>query len=348
MRRIIILMMAFFTCFALAAWPQAQAQWKHKIVTFDVPGAGTGSGQGTNPWGIVEGGWIQGDYADSNGVYHGFLRSPEGVITKFDIPGMGEGAGQGAIEVSGMNEDLEIVGWYFDSNNAYRSFIRWPQGKLKKFGCPSAGAGGTAAVAVSSAGLVSSGYQDANQAWHGCLRARDGTFTEYDPPDAGTGAYQGTYAGLFGSVTPEGAVVGSYLDNNNMWHAYLRAPDGTITEFDDPNAGTGGGTGTLAINRSGEIWGWYFDPNIVFHGYLRSPDGTYTEVDAPGAGTGAYQGTNGGYAISDGSIASDGTVKVSMSIRATCTTASCELRMASSKRLTLPAQALARGREPYH
>src|ERR1039458_9377868 len=48
-----------------------------------------------------------------------------------------------SVEVSGMNEDLEIVGTYFDSNNAYHSFIRWPQGKFKTFECPSAGAGRT-------------------------------------------------------------------------------------------------------------------------------------------------------------------------------------------------------------
>ena len=37
MKRIGIVMLAFFTCFALAAWPQAQPQ----IITFDAPGAGT-------------------------------------------------------------------------------------------------------------------------------------------------------------------------------------------------------------------------------------------------------------------------------------------------------------------
>ena len=41
MKRISIMMLVICTCFALAAWPQA----KHKITEFNVPGAGTGSGQ---------------------------------------------------------------------------------------------------------------------------------------------------------------------------------------------------------------------------------------------------------------------------------------------------------------
>jgi len=50
---------------------QASAQ---TIATFDAPGAGTGSGQGTLPSSLNLGGVIQGAYIDSGGgVYHGFL-----------------------------------------------------------------------------------------------------------------------------------------------------------------------------------------------------------------------------------------------------------------------------------
>jgi len=302
-------MLVFFVCFVSTAWPQVEPPGKHKIITFDVPGAGTGAGQGTMPVGIVQGDWVMGSYIDANGVYHGFLRAPDGTITKFDVPGMGYGAGQGVVEAFGMTPRLEIVGSYFDANNAYHGFLRTPQGEFTTFDCPGAGAGGTAGEAVNPAGLISAMYLDANSAWHGCLRARDGTFTEYDPPDAGTGFWQGPYAALFDGINPEGAIVGEYVDNNNMWHGYLRASDGTITEFDDPNAGTGGGTGALGINPSGKIWGWYFDANIVFHGYLRSRDGVLTAVDVPGAGTGTCQGTNAGCGpIGYGGINPEGTV----------------------------------------
>lgn len=44
-----------------------------KITTYDVPGAGTGSGQGTQTSGINNPGAITGDYIDAKGVFHGYL-----------------------------------------------------------------------------------------------------------------------------------------------------------------------------------------------------------------------------------------------------------------------------------
>jgi hypothetical protein len=41
---------------------------------FDVPGAGTGSGQGTFPMTNNPAGSIVGFYVDNNGAYHGFVR----------------------------------------------------------------------------------------------------------------------------------------------------------------------------------------------------------------------------------------------------------------------------------
>lgn len=46
------------------------------LTTFDVPGAGTGSNQGTVPLGINPAGVITGLYLDPNYVYHGFLWVP--------------------------------------------------------------------------------------------------------------------------------------------------------------------------------------------------------------------------------------------------------------------------------
>jgi hypothetical protein len=45
-----------------------------KIITFDIPGAGTGSGQGTIPSSIDPEGVITGFYVDASNVSHGFLR----------------------------------------------------------------------------------------------------------------------------------------------------------------------------------------------------------------------------------------------------------------------------------
>ena len=48
-----------------------------EITTFDVSGAGSGSGQGTIPNSNDPEGEITGYYVDASGVLHGFLRTPE-------------------------------------------------------------------------------------------------------------------------------------------------------------------------------------------------------------------------------------------------------------------------------
>src|SRR5438093_3611025 len=70
------------------------------ITTFDAPGAGTGPGQGTLPFGINPAGTMAGYYIDSRDATHGFLRAPDGTITTFDAPGAGTGPGQATAPVS--------------------------------------------------------------------------------------------------------------------------------------------------------------------------------------------------------------------------------------------------------
>lgn len=316
MQRRSVVLLVILACFLPSAWPQAGTHQKGGILTFDAPGAGTGAGQGTLPIGIVRGGWIMGSYIDAKNVSHGFLRTPFGAIISFDPPGAGNGAGQGTIEVHGMNAALEIVGTYTDSNNVYHGFVRSPAGRFTSFDCPGAGSGsyqGTAGHAVNQAGLISAEYLDANNVWHGCIRDREGNMFSYDPPDAGAvpGSGQGTYPAIFSGITPEGAIIGEYADVNNIYHAYVRAPNGAITEFDDPNTGTGQwqGSGTSGINPEGEINGWYIDNNNVFHGFLRWRDGRMTQYDVPGSGTGACQGTDGAcYIPAFGGINPAGTI----------------------------------------
>ena len=86
-----------------------------------------------------------------------------------------------------------------------------------------------------------------------------------------------------------------------MAHGFVRAPDGEMTTFDVPGAGTGAGTGVgfgfvqgtlpLGNNLEGVVPGIYVDQNNASHGFLRSINGKMTTFDVPGAGTGANQGT---------------------------------------------------------
>src|SRR5215472_10695071 len=86
MKRISIQLLVFCTCVALAAWSQARPH-RSTIITFDVPGAGTGLNQGTFPAQNDEAGRIVGYSVDGDNVAHGFLRAANGSISVFDPPG---------------------------------------------------------------------------------------------------------------------------------------------------------------------------------------------------------------------------------------------------------------------
>jgi hypothetical protein len=68
--------------------------------------------------------------------------------------------------------------------------------------------------------------------------------------------------------------------NRGLW----RSPDGTITPFDDPNAGTRTNQGTMGygIDPAGTIEGIYIDASNVTHGFQFSGE-TFTTIDVPGA-----------------------------------------------------------------
>ena len=287
-----------------------------KLITFDAPGAGTGSGQGTFGLGINPAGTIAGSYQDANNVYHGFLRAPDGSITTFDAPGEGTGPFQGTIAF-GLSQEGAIAAYYIDASNVNHGFLRAPDGSITTFDAPGAGTGsgpggfigdsnpGTQAESINPAGAIAGQYRDASNVYHGFLRASDGTFTTFDAPGAGTDPFQGTITASFSGLNPAGAIVGWYVDASNVNHGYVRARDGTFTTFEAPGAGTDSGQGTIldSINPAGATTGYYFDASNVSHGLLRTSDGAITTFEAPGAGTGPGQGTFGGNINPAGAIA---------------------------------------------
>jgi hypothetical protein len=62
------------------------------------------------------------------------------------------------------------------------------------------------------------------------------------------------------------------MDPSSVIHGFVRASEGTLTTFDDPDAGTGGFQGTVAksINSAGDIAGYYVDASGVSHGFVRT------------------------------------------------------------------------------
>jgi len=290
MRRISILLLTLFTFLASAAWSQAQPQWKHKIITYNVPGAGNGAGQGTLAFGINSSGEVAGFYTDANSVNHGFLRKPNGTFKKFDP------AGSTNTFVIGINNEGAIPGWYYDANNMMHGFLRARDGAITTFDAPGAGTGanqGTIAGDVNDLGAIAGYYIDTNNVSHGFVLNPDGNFTTLDAAGAGTAAGQGTFPMFFSCLTDFGASTGYYVDANNASHGFVLNPDGSITTFDAPLAGTGAGQGTYgeSINRGGASTGYYVDENNVDHGFLLSPEGSIITINVRRAGTGAGQGT---------------------------------------------------------
>src|ERR1700744_1242008 len=96
------------TTLVLVCSSTAVAQESHRgsqnIITFSIPGAGTGAGQGTGGFGINQQGTVVGSFLDSGNVFHGFqcvsgCGSPS-TFSEFNAPGAGTASGQGTITFS--------------------------------------------------------------------------------------------------------------------------------------------------------------------------------------------------------------------------------------------------------
>jgi hypothetical protein len=272
------------------------------VTVFDAPGAGTVKHEGTFPTSINSRGVITGMVDDANSVYHGFVRTAAGGFTTFDAPGAKKDLDAGTIPTS-INTAETITGMYRDPNLVYHGFVRAAGGAISTFDAPGAGTGyiqGTRPLSINTAGTITGYYEDANYVHHGFVRTAGGAISTIDAPGAGTNpgqvkglAFQGTNAI---NINAGGVITGAWADSNYAVHGFVRAVDGTITEFDVPGAGGSGTFGTVpgSLNTWGGIAGLYQTTDGVIHGFQRTPDGTITSFDDPSAGTtGMLPGTAG-------------------------------------------------------
>ena len=259
------------------------------IISFDAPGAGTGSGQGTGCFAFTDCsvvlnnfGAITGYYLDANNVFHGFVRSPEGTFTTFDSPGADTTVGDFNGTLPNAIDDAgAITGVYYDANSVGHGFLRTREGAFATFDAPGAN-GLTNPIALNLEGAAVGYYFNQNDTFGAFLRRPDGTLETWSAPGAAsTGAY---------NINIFGTVVGHYQDNSSVVHGFVRSPQGKLTTFDAPGAGTGSGQGTgspgssVGLNVFGAIAGYYIDANYVVHGYLRDPTGEYATFLPPGVG----------------------------------------------------------------
>jgi len=287
-----------------------------RITTFDAPGAGSQNvpgyfltlafpimtGQGSYASSINRAGAIAGFYFDSQNVAHGFLRDPDGKFTTFDAPKKyaGTGLGQGTF-AGNINDSGVIAGYTVDANGVDRGFIRDASGDIQIFNAPGAGNGsgqGTVlgeATCLNDLGEIVAWSFDSDNVAHGVAGFPGGVLNTFDAPGAGTGepgpnGNQGTYAW---SINISGTVTAGFVDDNNVFHGYVRNSFGQITTFDVSGAGTCSVCGTLPedINDAGQIVGYYIDANVVNHGFQRDAAGQIAKFDVPAAGTCSGCGT---------------------------------------------------------
>src|SRR6516165_1336217 len=110
------------------------------ITTFDAPGAGTGSGQGTLSFCINPRGTIAAGYIDAINVFHGFVRGTNDTFITFSAPGAGTGFHEGT-EAVGINPMGAVAGLYADDGAIFHGFVRATDGAISTFDVPGAGTG---------------------------------------------------------------------------------------------------------------------------------------------------------------------------------------------------------------
>jgi hypothetical protein len=251
------------------------------FTTFDAPG----SVGYTNPVAINLESGIVGYYGDQNGQARAFLRHPDGTFETWSGPDACTSAPPGGFcggtAAFSINVFGTVAGGYGDTNLVSHVLIRTPAGKLQSVSVPGAGTGsgqGTGCPGCSRGlnvfGTIASYYIDGNNVVHGFLSAPAGKFITFDAPGEGPQGV-GCAADCPIGLNDWGAITGIYLDANNVYHGFLRSPDGTVTTFEAPGADTTAGdfNGTFpySINDQGVITGYYIDANNVSHGFLRKP-----------------------------------------------------------------------------
>ncbi len=194
----------------------------------DVPGAGSGDKQGTQPSSINSAGEITGAYKDSSNVYHGFIDTGSEFINPIDPP-KSAGTLPSSIDAAG-----DIAGTFEDSTGLMHGFVRTAAGTITVIDAPGAsttppGGGkglkidGTIAASINTGGTIAGFYTDTNKMAHSYFRLSNGTITSpLDDPGAGTGVLEGT-AGV--SINDSGVITGTYADASDVFHGFVFTPN---------------------------------------------------------------------------------------------------------------------------
>jgi hypothetical protein len=206
--------------------------------------------------GIDAAGGVVGDYADSRGVFHGFVRTARGTYKKLNIVGAGTAKGEGT-EIAGMSAGGVIVGSYIGPSKVAVGFID-RNGRIARYAEKSAGhrPGDGTAVEFYSSVLGRGGiYIGANRAAHGWYVKNGKLHVVNDPAAGRPAAHVGTQ--LVG-VDGTGRLYGLVAPAVGLTRAFSMT-GGVFVTIRDPlqSGGATGQTLILGVNAAGVIVGSY-------------------------------------------------------------------------------------------
>jgi YVTN family beta-propeller protein len=195
------------------------------------------SASGTYPSCINNLGETVGNYADSEGVYHGFTLL-NGNYSTINFPGASDTFGL-------CINDLGVIVGVYEQNGTVHGFS-FNGASYSTIDVP--GSDYTVAAGINNLGEIVGYYENAGSAVvHGFL-LRSGAFTTIDFP----GSYPTNYLGQINNL---GAIAGTYVDSNSVSHGFVYNA-GSFTPISYPKAAN---TGVTGINDSGELAGYYCD-----------------------------------------------------------------------------------------
>jgi hypothetical protein len=231
-----------------------------KIVRIDLPDSQYADGLDVNNKGVATG-----DFVDSNGLWHGFIRAKDGSLTTFEEPNAATGSDMGTF-AGATNIHGDTIGPYIDGDGVLHGYIRHANNTFTEFDVD--GAVDTIPYNENAKGWVVGFFDDENGVTHGFIRKPNGRIIVVDVAGAGTDPGQGT---VVQDISDNEIAVGNYVDADNVSHGFtFSVSDATTTTFDGPGAGPIG-TIPISINTSGEVSGSVYDENDDQHGLIGTP-----------------------------------------------------------------------------
>jgi hypothetical protein len=224
----------------------AQQAFAATYVSIDIPNVDV------FPHAVSKSGVVAGTAYSRGGTYVGFVRKLDGTMETVSVPGSVD------TEIYDINDNGQIVGNYLMPGNKIHGYLRSPDGTMVTI--DPLGSTWATACCINSRGTMvgTSSVGD-------FMRTKNGKYT----------IFQGM--AYFCGINDAGGAAG--FDGSQL--GFVRAPDGTITQFDLPL------TAQMTVlpsclDAQGNTVGTYAN-DVGTHGFVRKTDGSIITVDVPGA-----------------------------------------------------------------